>query len=125
MNKPLLTEIMKTETPQPVSEEPDGVEEILYGQSLSAFEAWISSPFWKALTLLLKEQIKRNEEDLIAGDIGIKAKETPGLVYRTNEALRGGIVAMSEMVDTLPGVLHGEVEMAMSKAKEDRHESRS
>lgn len=112
---------MEQKRPQPQVQEADEIEEVLAGQSLRAFEQWLDSPFWRALTLMLKEQIARNREDVVAGDIAIKAAQTPGLVYRTNEALRGGIVAMQEMLTTMPQVLHDEVEAAMHKTKEERH----
>ena len=72
---------------------------------------WLASPFWKAAKLLISEQINRNIEDLTRGDIGVRNNADEGMLYRTDDALRGGIVAMTHIVHTLPDMLIQELEV--------------
>lgn len=87
------------------------------GHSQRDLEHWLESPFWKAFVLLLKAQIGHNVRDLTTGDISVREGQQEGLVYRNDDMLRGGILAMSYIVHNIPEVLSQELLEANEAAR--------
>lgn len=104
----------------------DPVEDILAAQSAYDLDQWLKSPFWKVCMMMLDEQITLNQQDLLMGGIAERAKlaraeGTGGPLYESDDALRGGILAMTEMRD-FPERLRQELEIARSSHNKDRGE---
>jgi hypothetical protein len=121
----LLSEIMKEASEsylQSETPEQDSLTTTLGGHSKRDLEQWLKSPFWKAVGLITQEQIHRNVEDLMRGDISVRSNADEGLLYRSDEALRGGIVAMTNLLNEMPTVLIQELEIANEMARVNKHE---
>ncbi len=55
------------------------------------------------------------------GDISVRSREEEGLLYRSDEALRGGIVALTNALLMLPTTLIQELEL-VNEARRDKQE---
>lgn len=118
----LLTELMKKASDSYSAQDhqmQDTLSQLLEGQSQRDLELWLASPFWKAVMALIQEQTHRNVEDLTRGDIAVRSQVDEGLLYRSDESLRGGIIAMTHIMETLPSVLIQELELANWKDDEE------
>lgn len=70
----------------------------------------------------MQEQIERNVEDLTRGDISVRSSADTGLLYRSDEGLRGGIIGMSNIILTVPGMLIQTLEIILENERENREE---
>ncbi len=106
-----------------LSQAPAPVGEIdLAELSLSELDAWLQSPFWRLLCDWLGHEIDLNKEALVQGDIAVKMKDAEGMVYRSDEALRGGIIGMEFTRSWFPGQIKMEIQVAQQERaeKQDR-----
>lgn len=79
-------------------EEPyDGVLALMIGQSMTDLQEWLSSPFMTAFLLYVREQMGLFQQTLLDGTVEKEECTVPGFVYRSDEALRGGIAFMGEL----------------------------
>lgn len=88
------------------------VDDVMQDASRRDLEDWFDSQFWIATETLLKEQIRVNEQDLIRGDIHEQARGKEGMLYRNDDQLRGGIIAMESMLYNLRPELEAALEAA-------------
>jgi hypothetical protein len=100
---------------QDEQEQEDPLETILASATTPDLKAWLNSPFWVATGLILREQIKANVVDIVTKR---QAKGIDGLYYTSPEAMRGGIVAMTNMFQTIPIVLQQTLALIKEQRKE-------
>ena len=113
-------------TAEEQADEEDPVVTALKHSSMEELRIWLASPFWKAAMLLLDEQIKTNEIDLLVGGIASRAEDTrrsgeTGPLYDSDESLRGGLIAMRNM-QNFPELLRQAVEDAHLAVQQERGE---
>lgn len=70
----------------------------LSGLSATELKAFVDSPYWRIMVGWMKEDIAANERDILAGDIALRMAGERGMKYRSNDALRGGIIGMSGLL---------------------------
>lgn len=93
-------------------------DEALGSLSINDLHEWLASPFWGVLVAWLDEQIQLNREALERGTIAQETAGQAGMLYRTDEALRGGIIGMRFVRDLFPGQLEAEIADAQTKTVE-------
>lgn len=64
----------------------------LTGLSITDAEDWLASPFWEHLQDIVKDRFIQSYEQLRRGDIAVKTKDQDGMIFRSNEALRGAMI---------------------------------
>jgi len=84
--------------------------------SMDDLAAWLGSPFWAVLCQWLDLEIETNRRILENGDIHLVCSKEPGLMYRSDEGLRGGILGMSFARDLFPVQIVEEI----AAAREER-----
>lgn len=86
--------------------------------SPSDLESWLKSPFYSAMAKLVQFQIDLNAEDIVRGDIEARSKAESGLLYRTTDQLRGGLIALVNLLEQMPGALKTELEICRDEKRE-------
>jgi len=102
-----------------IVEEIERLEAEIAAGSRSDLAVFVDSPFYRLLRLYIEEAMSRNVLDMARGDIAIRTRDESGALYRTQESLRGGLIALA-------GVLHLEEELKQitgSAYKEDKEEA--
>lgn len=108
---PILDEVMGLEALDEEVSQQDALLQLLEEQSPSELENWLNSPFWEAVTLIIQRQMKYNETSIIMGGVRDRTKDDPSAEYRSEDMLRGGLIAMRHMLG-VPDELRQELEVA-------------
>lgn len=96
-------------------------DDFLGSLSVNDLREWLASPFWSVLVAWLDEQVQLNLAALERGTIAQETAGQSGMLYRTDEALRGGIIGMRFVRDCFPAQLEAEIVAAQTNLmdKED------
>ena len=97
----------------------DKLSELLEGWGETDLQEWLEHPFYQAMEMIVNEQVRRSEEDILRGDISLMSVNKLGLLYRNNDQLRGGVIAMRGLLENLPHTLRDERQLA-AENKRDR-----
>lgn len=101
-----------------IAVEPEDVD--LAALSLTDLDEWLASPYWRVLHQWLGEEIETNREALVRGDVALATAGMEGMLYRSNEALRGGIIGMEFVRTLFPAQIREEIEQArLDRAKDE------
>ena len=97
------------------------LERILSGHSQRDLEDWLNSPFWLAFKTLIEEETEANIRDLVEGDIEVQSRDKEGILYRNDDQLRGGLIAMRYMVQWGPDALREGLQIAWERQRAERN----
>ena len=121
-----VQEAAYTEPPEDAEDMSDPLDVLMAHQSAYDLEQWLNSPFWKACMMMIDEQLSMNQQDLLMGGITERAKIAraegeKGPLYESDDALRGAILALTEMQD-FPEKLRQALEIATELRNQDSGE---
>lgn len=93
---------------------------ILEGWTVGDYKEWLDHPFWEATMMIVQEQITFNERDILQGDMEQRAAHDPMCLYKNDDMLRGGRIALKAFSGIIPDM----VEEAILEANAEETDGR-